>query len=78
MYPVLSVRDCITGGYKDDLKDGEGILVYSSGDRFEGHWSGGLREGPGKYFYANGDVYEGTLKDDQYLEDGQFYPRGDD
>ena len=25
-----------------------------------------------RYTYATGDVYEGILKDDQYLEDGQY------
>ena len=25
-----------------------------------------------RYIYGNGDIYEGILKDDQYLEDGQF------
>ena len=25
-----------------------------------------------RYIYVNGDIYEGILKDDQYLEDGQF------
>lgn len=25
-----------------------------------------------RYTYATGDIYEGTLKDDEYLDDGNY------
>jgi hypothetical protein len=44
---------------KDGKQEGEGIMVYASGDEYEGQWKAGLQEGKGTARYATGDVYEG-------------------
>ena len=45
-------------------KQGFGVMVYSSGARYEGFWNNDQREGQGKCTYANGITYEGAWKDD--------------
>jgi hypothetical protein len=40
-------------------EEGRGMMVYASGDMYEGQWRAGKKHGQGKYTTATGDVYEG-------------------
>ena len=40
--------------------EGEGVLVHSDGEKYEGQWHENKKHGQGRCTYANGDVYEGT------------------
>lgn len=40
-------------------KDGEGKMVYGSGDIYDGHWQKDTRHGHGRYTWVNGDEYVG-------------------
>lgn len=43
---------------------GEGMYIFSIGERFEGELIRGKKHGEGKYFYVNGNVYEGMWYND--------------
>ena len=43
--------------------NGYGILIFSDGNRYEGHFVNDKREGLGKYFWRDGRVYDGQWKD---------------
>lgn len=71
---------CVSG----NCKDGRGIYVFKSQERYEGEWKNSLMNGTGKYYFANGGIYEGqwrngkthgqgrrTSKDGSYYE-GEF------
>jgi len=49
-------------GKKKKYKDGDGIMYYANGNRFEGTWKSDL-SAYGTYYYANANRFEGYLKD---------------
>lgn len=57
------VTGVYTGGWQHDAPQGEGRMVYPSGDVYEGEYADGSPNGQGTYTYANGSVYEGEWKD---------------
>ena len=62
----------------DGKPEGRGVMVYASGDMYEGEWRAGKREGQGTVRYAIGDVYEGQYKADKKDGRGTFrYAIGD-
>jgi hypothetical protein len=62
----------------DGKPEGRGVMVYASGDMYEGEWRAGKREGQGTVRYAIGDVYEGQYKADDKDGQGTFrYAIGD-
>ena len=62
----------------DGKPEGRGVMVYTSGDMYEGEWMAGKREGQGTVRYAIGDVYEGQYKADDKDGQGTFrYANGD-
>lgn len=38
------------GDWKDDKKEGKGIMYYNNGDKYGGEWSNDIRNGKG-YIY---------------------------
>ena len=58
--------------------EGRGVMVYASGDMYEGQWKAGKREGQGTTRYAIGNVYVGQYKADTKEGEGKFcYATGD-
>ena len=58
--------------------EGRGVMVYASGDMYEGQWKAGKREGQGTTRYAIGNVYEGQYKADTKEGEGTTrYATGD-
>ena len=43
------------GEFKEDLKNGKGILYLKDGSRYEGTWISDMREGEFIYYDANGN-----------------------
>jgi len=45
-------------------RQGRGVYISSTADRYEGDWFADQREGTGVIEYANGDRYEGEMLQD--------------
>ena len=44
------------------MKDGEGVLTFANGDKYDGEFIDDEFEGQGVFTWANGDKYEGQFK----------------
>ena len=63
----LITLDCgITyeGHWKDNVKDGYGIMKWPDGSVYEGEWNNDKFSGVGRLRYGNGDSYEGQWSND--------------
>jgi DNA polymerase III epsilon subunit family exonuclease len=47
------------GSFKNGLRHGRGLHLFSNGDRYDGDWAEDLRSGNGTYTWTNGDQYSG-------------------
>lgn len=46
---------------------GQGVMMFSSGDIYEGAWEHGKRHGPGRQLYSlTGEMFEGQWQDDKW------------
>jgi hypothetical protein len=52
--------DCISG----NCKNGQGIMTYANGDKYDGQFKDGKKHGQGTLTFANGHKYIGQFKDD--------------
>ena len=43
-------------------KNGKGIIVYKSGNKYDGYWEEGKKSGKGIYYFKNGDFFKGEWK----------------
>jgi hypothetical protein len=59
------------GDLKNNLPDGSGRMIYSTGDVYDGNFKLGKKQGDGFMVYANGDIYQGSWNEN--LFDGQGY-----
>ena len=66
------------GEFKNDLRDGKGIVYYNSGSRYEGDWKNNKMEGKGIYYYNDGNRYEGDWKNDKKEGKGIYYFNNND
>jgi len=45
---------------RDGKKEGEGVYIYSNGNKYEGQWSLDRKHGRGLYYYnTKGERYDG-------------------
>ena len=57
------------GSWRNDQRDGQGIIKYSNGDKYEGNWKNNQMNGYG--IYSTNDItYEGFFFND--IKDGKF------
>lgn len=56
---------CLTG----NCKNGEGVIAYPDGSKYEGQFAAGKINGTGTWYYPNNDKYIGSFKDN--LLDGR-------
>ena len=67
------------GGFSQNTLEGEGKIVYPSGETYEGEFSKGKRDGYGTYTWPDGSSYSGHWSDDQMNGTGAYtYPKGSD
>lgn len=52
--------------------DGRGIMVYASGNRYDGEYVQGQRSGCGKFTFINGRSYTGQFEADQFSGQGTW------
>jgi hypothetical protein len=58
-------------------RHGYGVVLYGSGNSYEGEWVQGAMHGHGRKKYANGDVYDGEWRDGRRDGAGTyFFARG--
>ncbi len=55
------------GEWVDGVAEGQGTIVWDSGDHYEGEWKDGMRNGQGTYTSTEGDgyVYEGEFQNNE-------------
>ena len=56
--------DLYEGEFKNDKRNGKGILKVADGDYYEGEFKDDKKDGIGIIKWANGNQYEGEFKDD--------------
>ena len=54
-----STTHTCAGGWKDNLKHGQGMMRYSSGNTYSGEWEGDQKQGQGCMRWGTGEVYTG-------------------
>ena len=66
------------GKFREDNKNGGGILKYSNGEKYEGEFEDDKKNGKGKiyiiignFFFINGDIYDGQYKNDMRHGNGK-------
>ena len=53
------------GEYKNNKREGKGILILDNGDRYEGEFLNNKFYGKGKYIWNDGEMYEGGFRDNK-------------
>ena len=73
-------RRLYEGQWKNDLFDGEGKLIWKSGNYYDGDWKKGIKDGKGKFHKTPRETYNGDWKNDKkdgkgiiYYSDGNIY-----
>ena len=54
-------------------KNGKGIIIYKSGNKYDGYWEEGKKSGKGIYYFKNGDFFKGEWKNGKKNGKGIFY-----
>ena len=65
--------DKYIGEWKDNQREGYGILFYSNKSEYKGEWKEDQKEGYGIKYYPSGDKYEGEWKKDVREGYGIYY-----
>lgn len=66
------------GGFRYDVRHGEGKQTFSAGNVYEGSWKKGLRAGKGKLIFPDGGMYVGHFRSNTLHGQGkQTFPAGD-
>jgi len=58
--------------YRNDVREGEGVLQLASGYKYEGEFKNGVYHGTGTERYANGSIYSGEFESGQRSGYGVF------
>ena len=53
-----------TGGFDNDVFEGQGKITYPDGMTYEGGWAAGKRVGEGRAVFPDGLVFEGDWAED--------------
>lgn len=60
------------GSKEDDMPNGYGVGLWSTGGIYKGEWKNGLRDGTGIYLWNDGEVYEGQWKEGLRTGQGKY------
>ena len=55
------------GDYKNDKREGKGIMYWNDGARYEGDFKNDKREGKGIMYYNDGEKENGSWKNDEFI-----------
>lgn len=61
------------GSFYDGMRQGQGIMLWSDGDRYEGNWENNKMNGQGTYYWSNGKKYVGQWVNDSRTGKGTMY-----
>lgn len=61
------------GEYKDGLREGFGVMVFESGERYEGEYKKDKRCGKGTFIWDDGSKWVGTFEDNEMNGKGMFH-----
>ncbi|KRX01908.1 hypothetical protein PPERSA_05747 [Pseudocohnilembus persalinus] len=56
------------GNFKDDFKEGFGVLYLKNGEKFAGHFCDDVIQGNGKYYSLDGTIYKGVWFQNKLIE----------
>ena len=54
--------DIYEGDYKNNKREGKGIMYFDDGDTYEGDYKNDKADGKGIYYYNDGERYEGDWR----------------
>lgn len=66
-------RKYYDGDWFNDIRQGNGVMFWNSGNWYKGSWVNGLRHGKGESNFANGNKFIGIFSEDERNGDGTFY-----
>lgn len=70
-FHLSSYAQCIEG----DCKNGTGIMVFNSGNKYKGEFKNGERHGQGRFVWGSGAKYDGQWQNDKMHGQGTYiYP----
>lgn len=70
-------KDTYIGQFVNNTKQGQGVMLYANGDKFQGDWYQDQRH-EGKITFASGAKYEGRFVNDNEHGQGTYmFPNGD-
>src|SRR5689334_13036979 len=69
------------GDWKNNRKDGKGIMIFLNGDKYDGEWKNDKMHGVGSYFKVGNEtteIYQGYFEDGYRVVNGvRHKPNGD-
>ncbi len=76
LFSISGYSQCVKG----DCKNGEGVVVYSSGNKYMGNFKDGEKHGYGKFLWVSGAKYKGNWSNnkrngfgEEFLANGNSY-----
>ena len=60
------------GDFKNNKREGKGIMYYNNGDKYEGDWKNDYMKGKGIMHYNNGNKYEGEWENNRMEGKGKI------
>ncbi|CAM4752540.1 unnamed protein product [Rotaria magnacalcarata] len=66
-------HDRYDGHWKNNRRDGYGIIDFADGRKYMGNWFNDTMNGQGSCMWPNGDRYDGYWKDDRKNGQGTYY-----
>ena len=66
-------RKSYDGDFKNDKANGNGVLLWNSGNLYEGDFKDDKKEGKGIYYWNNGNKYVGDFINDKFEGKGILY-----
>ena len=77
-YNKDSVFNRYEGFFKNDKREGKGVLYLKNGDKYKGDFKDDKCEGKGKYYIENGNKCKGDFKNNKLIGKGIYYWKNGD